>query len=341
MKMKNIEEKLIVLSTVIIVAALSSGNLAAQEGQRYESGGLAFTDPSRIFPMPKDWVEKPIRYDSWAEGADLAITLDQHLYPALNPLIETYAKENKLKIAVKEGTCGISAGMLSSKTVDMAGFCCPPGETDRLPGLRFHTLGISALVVLVYPDNPIDNLSLQEARKVFSGEITNWAALKTGSNDNGPDLPIQPIGRFHCKKRPGHWRLLLDNENYFSPRLKEVGSIPDMISTVSTNPRAIGYEVMWMVQKNKKDRLAKVLKINGYSPKNPLNLITHNYPIYRTYNITSWEGHSVENPHRKMLIKYLLEKVGHLDGKFGIVPFASLKESGWKFLGNELIEEPK
>jgi hypothetical protein len=41
--------------------------------------GPAFSDPSSRVAMPPQWERQPILYESWAEGADLAVSLDQHL----------------------------------------------------------------------------------------------------------------------------------------------------------------------------------------------------------------------------------------------------------------------
>jgi signal transduction histidine kinase len=65
--------------------------------------------------------------------------------------------------------------MLSRKAADIGAFCCAPGITDRLPGLRFHTLGIAAVVLLVHPDNPVDNISIGQAREIFMGETIRWS----------------------------------------------------------------------------------------------------------------------------------------------------------------------
>ena len=59
---------------------------------------------------------------------DMVVSLDQQMYPAIKPIIDDYAKKNAIKILVKDGTCGISAGMLAKKSVDVGGFCCPPGS---------------------------------------------------------------------------------------------------------------------------------------------------------------------------------------------------------------------
>jgi hypothetical protein len=101
-------------------------------------GGEAFGDPGIVWQsVPSDWARRPIKAE--AQHADLAISLDQQLYPYLPPLIHDYAKKHGLTIATTKGTCGISVGLLFRKAIGIGGFCCPPAETDRLPGLRFHT----------------------------------------------------------------------------------------------------------------------------------------------------------------------------------------------------------
>jgi phosphate transport system substrate-binding protein len=302
--------------------------------------GPSFTDPGRTFEMPPPWVKKPIRYEKWADTADVSVMLDQDAYQMILPLIQKYAKQRGLKIAIKEGTCGISAGMLGRKAVDIGGFCCPPGRQDRLPGLRFHTLGIVALAFLVHPDNPVDSVTITELRNIFQGKLYRWSELRTRNGRPGPQWVIRPIGRFHCPLRPGHWRLLLDNQDLFSPRLYEVGSMPDMIAQVSANKGAIGWEVLGRVEYYKKVGRVKPLRIDGYSPTDGNAIATKRYPFYRTYNITTWEGKGVENPKAKALVDYLMRQVARLGPEFGFIPASKLIKAGWKFKGDELIGEP-
>ena len=329
------------VAAVIILTAVFLPWLLADAANEKGLSGKAFTDPSYKVEMPKEWIEKPVKYENFAKDADIAIALEQDLYQAVIHIIQKYAKDNNLKIAVKEGTCGIAAGMLSRKTIDMGGFCCPAGKEDRLPGLKYHTLGIASKVILIHPENPINNLSVKQVKDIFAGKIFKWSELKTDKGEKGPDWTIQAIGRFHCKNRPGHWRLILPNENLFSPRLSEVGSIPDMIAKVASQKAAIGWEVLGMVEHYRNMGKVKALKIDGYEPTNADAVASKKYPFYRTYNITTWEGKNVANPHAQKLVNYLMKEVAKLDPKLGFVPSSSLKKAGWKFKENELTGEPK
>lgn len=303
-----------------------------------ELAGEAFSDPAVRASVPPGWGELPIRYESWAEGADLAITLDQHLYHALLPAVQRFAKRAEIDIAVKEGTCGISAGKLMDRAVDMGGFCCAPGADDRLPGLRYVTLGIGALALLVHRDNPVTSLPLTEARSLFQGERYRWDQVTDRAD--APAGFVLPVGRLHCKRRPGHWRLLLENENLFSPRLLEVNTITDMVHSVAGDPTAIGYEVLWMVHSEGAADQVRVVALDGVAPTDSEALVAGRYPLYRAFNITVWEGPSA-NPHARALAEHLQAEIGALDPKYGIVPAARLRAAGWQFQGDELVGGPR
>ena len=298
--------------------------------------GPEFTDHTHQEAMSALWQQRSIHYAKLPPGTDLAISLDQHLYPALLPLIKQYAQTHKLKVAVEEGTCGISAGALLEKEVDVAGFCCPAGETDRLPGLTYHTLGIASLALLVHPDNPVSNLSLKQAQEMFMGKIGNWKSIDPGFNAN-----IQTIARLHCKNRPGHWRLILENEDMFSPTTREVSTIPDMLSLASTQRASLGYETLYMAARYAGKGGVKTLSIDGASPEDNSALLAGNYPFYRTYNITTWSDPKLRKAHAEQLLAYIYEHFDEVDPVYGLLPSEQLRQAGWKFEGNELIASPR
>ncbi len=296
--------------------------------------GKSFTDPSHQVQMPEEWVKQSLQKKH--EG--LAINLDQQIFRMLVVHLKEYAKEHNLKLTITDSTCGNSSGMLRHKMIDIGGYCCPPGKMDRLPGLRFHTSGITPVAFIVHPDNPIDNISTEQARKIFMGEIRKWSELKTSDGRPGPDVEIKPIGRLHCKTRPGHWRLLLDNENLFSLVMSEVGTIPDMISRVAAEPHAIGHAALWLATEYyKNEGKVNLLKIDGHAPGDLDFLLNGKYPAYKTFNITTWEGKGVENPDAEKLADFILKQVEQLDERYKIIPSSRLRKAGWKFKDNELV----
>ncbi len=71
--------------------------------------------------MPPDWRQKKIHYPPKYEGLDILMTLDQNIYPLIKPFINNYAFINRLKIHIIQGTCGITAGLLTKKQMDIGG----------------------------------------------------------------------------------------------------------------------------------------------------------------------------------------------------------------------------
>jgi len=331
----------LLLQCLLILGLMLAATPIALAGKQTSVSGPSFTSTSEMVYVGDEWHKQGIAYEEWAANTDLAVTLDQHLYPALLPIIQDWGKSKNLNIAVQEGTCGISAGKLRKKTVDIGGFCCPPGLTDRLPGLKYHTLGIGALALLVHKDNPVEEIDLETARAIFRGKYNHWQAL-------GEDLPagfgknrIRPYTRLHCKARPGHWRLLLDNEDMFSPRLIDVSSIPDMVSSIEQSRMSIGYEMVWMVMRYSDENKIKLLRLNGHSPTNFAALISGNYPLYRTYNITTWKDTPAKNAIVEELANYLIDNFNQVNPKYGIVSAQELRSAGWIFQENELVGEPQ
>lgn len=304
--------------------------------------GDPFTDPRVQASMPQGWDAKPLVSEDWAKDADVVVVMDQDIFHTTLPFIEDYQRKTGLKIVAREGTCGIAAGMLARKSIDMGGFCCPAGKEDRFPGIRYHTLGIVGKAFFVHPDNPVDNLTREELRNIYRGNIHRWSEVRTGKGNPGPDRTIKAVGRLHCMERPGHWRLLLDGDKLFSPRLFEVGSIPDMITRVATAPNAIGWEVLSMVDRYKDRGRVKVLSIDGFRPNDPEALATLKYPFYRTYTITTWERKGMANKNAQALAQYLIAETETLNAeRYGFVPASRLRKAGWKFLNDEVIGEPR
>ncbi|MBF0193801.1 MAG: hypothetical protein HQL71_04550 [Magnetococcales bacterium] len=300
--------------------------------------GHEFSNPEIRVPMPDSWVKQPIDRGK----VDLKVMLDQQMYRVLSPLIRQYANIKGITISLSDGTCGNSAGTLLKKQADIGGFCCPPRNSDRLPGLRYYTLGITPISLIIHPDNPISDVSVDEAREIFSGGISRWSQLKQADGSPGHNKPIQQVGRLHCKPRPGHWRLVLDNEDQFSVNLKEVGTIPDMLSSAATNIRAIGHVSAWLATNDpKKNVVVKSLTIGGIKPTDIKALIEGRYPFYKTFSITTWEGSGVESLYAKDLKEFLLSQVEKLDDKFLIASPKKLRQAGWQFKGDELIGSKK
>jgi len=300
----------------------------------------AFGRPGDTVEMDDSWKAKSIVHDKKLGQADLVVTLGQYTYPALREFVEGFARAKDIKVVIQQGTCGVSAKKLSAKKVDMGAFCCPPGKTDRLPGLEFHTIGIAPIALITNPVNQMSEISSADARNVFSGKNIKWSELPVENTILLPSKDIQPVVRLHCKKRPGHWRHILDNENDFSPAVREVGVIPDMVKEVSVSESAIGYETMFMLDVHKKSGEVKVLSVDGYHPSELQHMLSAKYPFYRSFSLTTWSDAHTSNQLSQELLDSIKKHIEEQGDRYGMIPSSELKLAGWKFHNDELIGEP-
>ena len=309
---------------------------APQPNAYNELRGPAFTPPvedARL--VGPGWDKQGVTYPAEFKDIDLLVTTDQHQHAIVTPLIASFAKQKGVNIVVRRGTCGTSSGTLSKKEADIGGYCCPPGASDRLPGLRFHTLGIMPNVVIVHRDNPLNGISFLQLQQLYLGEVRNWSEIAAASSYRHP---VQPVTRLHCKARPGHWRSVLDNEDLFSISSYNVGAIEDMLSRVIADPSAIGYLSAWAIQHYDREKRAKVLRIGGADPHDRKAVKALRYPFYKTLVLTTWTD-AAANPLADELIQFLLQQLKKQKTSY-FIPASELKQSGWKFSGNELIGEP-
>jgi ABC-type phosphate transport system substrate-binding protein len=300
----------------------------------------AFGDPDYVVKIDPEWQSKTISHDRSVGEADMVISLGQQTYPALHQFVEEFAAKRNIRIVIQQGTCGVSAKKLSKKEIDIGAFCCPPGNTDRLPGLEFHTIGISPIALIANPANPITNLTTTEARSIFSGKTISWSEVPVENEIELPGKSIQPVVRLHCKKRPGHWRHLLDNEDQFSPDIREVGVIPDMIKQVADNEAAIGFETVFMLEVYKDKGKVKILNIDDHDPADLQPLLAADYPLYRTYNLSTWTGAQTKNELAHDLVTAITQFIEDHGERYGILASSRLRTAGWKFRGDELTGEP-
>ena len=298
-----------------------------------------FSDPNVIVPMSETWNKQGIQH-SGSGQVDLAVTLDQQLYPIILPLIEEFAANEHIKISVENGTCGISAGALAEKSVDIGGFCCPPGELDRLPGLRFHTIGIGAIAVIENPLNQLDNVSLADAHKLFGGQITHWSGLPMSGFMENRSAPVRAITRLHCKARPGHWKTIIDDASKYSPVSIDVSAIRDIIQMVSKSPFGIGYETLWHIQQNANQSKVKIMQVGGVDPRDINAVARGDYPFYRVFNLTTWATPESANPVADKLVAFLLDNAKRINPASGIATADLLRKNGWQFSGNEVVARP-
>ena len=173
---------------------------------------------------------------------------------------------------------GCNAGIRNARKYDALhetfGFvCCPLDDAELAKNnLVLYPLAREPILILVNAANPVRNLSTEQVRAIFRGDIRNWKAV------GGPDKAIVVVTRLHCKQRPGHWKRILPRAGDFRPDRLNVSGAEDMVQKINDFTWAIGHTgATWTFQPG--DRV-RALTIDGYAPT-AANIAAGHYPFHR------------------------------------------------------------
>ena len=144
--------------------------------------------------------------------------------------------------AVSEKRCDIG---LSSRALK---------DEEKNNGLTETVLAYDGIAIIVNPENKIDDLSVEDIARIYTGEITNW------SDVGGNDAEIVLIGREAGSGTRDGFESITGTTDACQYR-QELTSTGDVITTVSQNPDAIGYASLSAV----KDTV-KALTVGGVAP---------------------------------------------------------------------------
>lgn len=141
--------------------------------------------------------------------------------------------------AVQEGRCDIG---LASRNLK---------DEEKAKGLEGTVLAYDGIAIIVNPNNPVSDLSLETIAKIYTGEINNWKEI------GGNDAEIVLIGREAGSGTRDGFESITDTEDKCQYR-QELTSTGDVITTVASNPAAIGYASLASVKNT-----VKALTVNG------------------------------------------------------------------------------
>lgn len=144
--------------------------------------------------------------------------------------------------AVQEGRCDIG---LSSRSLK---------QEEKDAGLTETVLAYDGIAIIVYPENPVADLTLEQIAAIYTGEITNW------SDVGGNDAEIVLIGREAGSGTRDGFETITGTEDACKYR-QELTSTGDVITTVASNPNAIGYASLASVNDS-----VKALSVGGIVP---------------------------------------------------------------------------
>ena len=182
--------------------------------------------------------------------------------------------------AVQEGTCDIG---LSSRALK---------DEEKAAGLKETVLAYDGIAIIVHPDNPVSDLTLEQIAKLYTGEITNWKDV------GGNDAEVVLIGREAASGTRDGFESITGTKDACQYR-QELTSTGDVITAVSQNPDAIGYASLASV----KDTV-KALNVGGVTPSEA-TVKDGSYLVQRPFVLVTVEGKAL-SPAAQAFFDYAL-----------------------------------
>ena len=171
--------------------------------------------------------------------------------------------------------------------------------------LTVTPIGREAFVFFVENDNPVDNLTSEQIRAIYHGEIKNWKEVG-GKN--------QAIKAFQRPKDSGSQSMMeyfMGDVSLMEPDTFEViGGMLDVIDKVAqyTNEDgALGYSFRYFVEELNQEKNVKLLSVDGVAPTLE-NIENGSYPL--TVDLCLTTRANDPNPYVQKMIDFMLSEDG-------------------------------
>ena len=183
----------------------------------------------------------------------------------------------------------------------------------------YTPIGTEAFVFFVHKDNPIDNLTSEQIKDIYAGEITNWKQL--GGKD-------EEIAAFQRNKGSGSQsmleRFMGDKPIMEAPtelRNDLMSGIIEQVSNYKSKSNSIGFSFRFYVEGIIKNPDIKMLSVDGIAPTAE-NIKNGKYPITTPIYAVTYEEETNENVGK--LLDWILSDEGqHIIEETGYVGIIS------------------
>lgn len=185
------------------------------------------------------------------------------------------AAHPSINITVSESGSGNGAKSLVNGVCDIANMSRPMKDKEFMAAAGkaiqpvAHVVALDGLPILVHPQNPVQNLTMEQVRDIYLGKITNWKEL------GGPNISIVVISRDTNSGTYETFEKMVMNKQKITEKAEYAGSNGAIRQRVQSTPAAVGYAGLGFV-----DKTVKALKINNIYPS-AATVRTGEYPIAR------------------------------------------------------------
>jgi len=206
--------------------------------------------------------------------------------PIVDAFVEAFGqKMPDLKFSVKKTGSGDGATALVEGRCEVAAMSRfmkkdeynKAVEAGRMP-VPF-TICMDGVCLIVHPSNPVKQLTKEQVKKIYTGEITNWREV------GGPNTPIVAISRDTSSGTYEVFHELVLDKDKLGDKVEFANSNPQIFTRVSTTQGAVGYVGLGFVKAGvtavRYEGVAptkETIASGRYKIARPLYLFTNGYP---------------------------------------------------------------
>ncbi len=165
---------------------------------------------------------------------------------------------------------------------------------------------MEAFVFVVNANNPVEELTVQQLKDIYSGKITNWKEV------GGPDAAIEAFQRNETSGSQNYMKLfmgdtpLMEPNTYMTPH--DMHGLVEVLASYDNAINSIGYSVYSYAANMYVDAgKIKFIKVNGIGPTEETMsdltypLLNYNYAVYDKNN---------DNPEIEKMVNWILSNEG-------------------------------
>lgn len=234
----------------------------------------------------------------------------------LKALSRDYEKKTGTKIVLRAGGSIMGIEDLRDGRIDIAASCKRPDIHSR----DFDHIQVAwdALVVIVHKSNPVNNMSLNDIRGIFSGKIKNFRQIKGNDSEikvfvSNPKKGLSGVGQSTID-------LMLQGKGFSSgPNIVFLASTAIVEQMVENNANGFGVTGYSSAKK----RNVKIVSIDGVYPTRE-NIVNGRYPFKRPLYLVLPKN---PVPEARKFIEFALSKEGQgIIRSEGIISLSEMKK---------------
>ena len=214
-----------------------------------------------------------------AETVEISVVGSTTVQPLAELLSEAYeAVDPNVIITVSGGgsSVGVKSASEQSADIGMASREIKDSEIEECPEIVIHTIAYDGIAIVTGLDMELDGLTMEQARAIFAGEITDWAEVGSAAG------PITVVSREEGSGTRAAFEELVLGESLMSADAILQPSNGAVRTTVTSTPGAIAY-----ISFGYMDDSTRPVNINGAAPSAE-TVESGEYPVYRPLNMVTY-----------------------------------------------------